>query len=174
MAYRRMKAGPNLVQGSNLGGLDLTASMLLSRHWRLEGTGRGYLGTSGAAPNPAEINGPFIMDYFFAVGPEWLGPHNKHGAISAHVLGGGAYGIFEQNLRGNSPAVVGFYNNQLAPAAIIGGHFDLNRSPQWVFRVTPDAILTNYSINYGPKTSQIDINFGISVGVQYKFTKKRR
>ena len=172
-AYRHIKAGPNLLQGSNLGGIDLTGSYYLGRRWRLEATGRGYLGTSGAAPNPYEINGPFIMEYIFAGGVEWLGPHNKHGAISAHVLGGGAWGIFEQNLRGNSPAVVGFYNDQVAPAAIIGGHFDLNRSSQWVFRVTPDAIMTHYGINYPPKTSQFDVNFAISVGVQYKFKKTK-
>ncbi len=173
MAYRHIKAGPNLLQGANLGGVDVTGSRFLTGRWRLEATARGHLGTSGAAPNAEEINGPFIMDYIFAGGVDWLGPHNKHGAISAHVLGGGAWGIFEQNLRGNSPSVVGFYNNQLAPAAIMGGHFDLNRSSRWVFRVTPDAILTDYGINYGPKTRQIDINFAISVGVQYKFKQAK-
>jgi len=69
--------------------------------------------------------------------------------------------------------LVDFYNNQLAPAAIIGGHMDLNRSPRWVFRVTPDAVLTHYGIQYAPRTSQFDLNFAISVGVEYKFTKKR-
>ena len=32
-AYDHMKAGPTLLQGSNLGGLDLTGSMWLTRHW---------------------------------------------------------------------------------------------------------------------------------------------
>jgi hypothetical protein len=173
MAYAHIKAGPNLVQGSNLGGLDLSGSYWLSRHWGVEGTGRGYVGTSGAAPNTASINGPFVAQYIFAAGPEWLGPHNKHGAIIAHVLAGGAYGKFEQDLRGNPPSVVGFYHDQIAPALIMGGHFDLNRSARWVFRVSPDAIMTDYAINYGPKTRQIDVNFGISVGVEYKFKKTR-
>ena len=173
MAYAHIKAGPTLLQGSNLGGLDLTASYWLSKRWAVEGTGRGYVGTSGAAPNSLNINGPFVSQYVFAAGPEWLGPHNKHGAMIAHVLVGGAYGKFEQDLRGNSPSVVGFYNDQVAPAMVMGGHFDLNRSPQWVFRITPDAILTRYAINSGPKTNQIDVNFGISVGVEYKFKKKR-
>jgi len=173
MAYDHMKAGPTLLQGSNLGGLDLSASYWFRKHWGLQGTGRGYLGTSGAAPNDQSIKGPFVSEYFFTAGPEWLGPHNKHGALIAHLLVGGVYGNFQQDLRGNPPSVVGFYNNQLAPAAIIGGHFDLNRSPRWVFRVTPDAVLTRYSINYGPKTSQFDVNFAISVGLEYKFKKKR-
>ncbi|MGB7546144.1 MAG: hypothetical protein WBM14_00210 [Terracidiphilus sp.] len=173
MAYDHMKAGPTLLQGSNLGGLDLSGSYWLTKHWGLEGSGRGYVGTSGAAPNPYSINGPFVAQYFFVGGPEWLGPHNKHGALIAHALFGGAYGKFEQDLRGHSPSVVGFYNDQLAPAAIIGGHMDLNRSARWVFRITPDAVITRYGINYGTRATQTDVNFAISVGVEYKFKKKR-
>jgi hypothetical protein len=147
MAYDHMKAGPSLLQGSNLGGLDLSGSYWFSKHWGAEGSGRGYLGTSGAAPNPYSIDGPFVSQYLFVGGPEWLGPHNKHGALIADAMFGGAYGNFEQDLRGHSPSTVDFYNNQLAPAAIIGGHMDLNRSARWVFRITPDAVITHYGIN---------------------------
>ncbi len=182
MAYDHMKAGPNLLQGSNLGGLNLSGSYWFSRHWGVEGSGRSYWGTSGAAPNafvsPAgqteNIQGPFVAQYFFVAGPEWLGPHNKHGALIAHAMFGGVYGNFEQDLRGQSPAIVGFYNDQVAPAAIIGGHIDLNRSPQWVFRITPDAVITRYGINYGTMITQTDVNFAISVGVMYRFKAKRR
>lgn len=173
MAYAHIKAGPTLLQGSNLGGLQMFGSYWLTKRWGLEGMVDATVGTSGAAPNAVDIQGPFVGQYIFAAGPEWLGPHNKHGDLIAHVLIGGAEGQFEHDLRGNSPSVVGFYNTQLAPAMVMGGHFDLNRSPRWVFRVTPDALLTDYAINYGPKTRQIDINFGISVGVAYKFGKKR-
>jgi hypothetical protein len=177
MAYDHMKAGPTLLQGSNLGGLDLSGSYWFAKHWGVEGTGRAYLGSSGTAPNTdgggGGIRGPFVAQYFGAAGPEWLGPHNKHGALSAHALFGGVYGQFEKELRGFSPATVDFYNNQIAPAAIIGGHIDLNRSARWVFRVTPDAVMTHYSLNYPPNISQFDVNFAISVGVEYKFKKKR-
>jgi hypothetical protein len=148
----------------------------------VEGTGRGYVGTSGAAPNTFidsqghadSIQGPFVAQYLFVAGPEWLGPHNKHGALIAHAMFGGAYGNFEKDLRGQSPALVGFYNNQVAPAAIIGGRMDLNRSERWVFRITPDAVITRYGINYGTKLTQTDVNFAISVGVEYRFKPKRR
>lgn len=174
MAYDHMKAGPNLLQGSNLGGLDVTGTMWMTKRWGVQATGRGYVGTSGAAPNaPLNIKGPFVSEYYFAGGPVWLGPHNKHGAILAHALIGGVYGKFEQDLQGVSPSVVGFYNDQVAPAAIIGGHFDLNRSPRWVFRITPDALVKRYSVDYGAKYSQWDVNFGISVGVEYKFKRTR-
>jgi hypothetical protein len=181
MAYARVMAGPTLNQGSNLGGLDLSGSYWLSKHWGLEGTGRGYLGTSGAGPNTdggqGGIKGPFIAQYIFAGGPEWLGPHNKHGALIAHVLAGGAYGQFEKDLRGYPPSTVDFYNDQVALAAVFGGHMDLNRSGRWVFRITPDALFTRYSTNYSTPTTGTgghnNWNFAISVGVQYKFKKKR-
>ena len=173
-AYDHMKAGPTLLQGANLGGLDLTGSMWLNRHWAVQATGRGYVGTSGASPQSAPLNikGPLVSEWYFAGGPEWLGPHNKHGAILAHALMGGVYGNFEHDLRGLPPSSVGFYGNQLAPAAIIGGHFDLNRSPRWVFRITPDAIMKWYTI-YGTQNRQWDVNFGLSVGVEYKFKRTR-
>jgi hypothetical protein len=182
MAYDHMKAGPNLLQGSNLGGLDLSGSYWFSRNWAIEGSGRGYVGTSGAAPNSfigsngetENIQGPFVAQYLFVGGPEWLGPHNKHGALIAHAMFGGVYGRFQQDLRGQSPSIVGFYNDQVAPAAIIGGHMDLNRSARWVFRITPDAVITHYGINYGSKITQFDVNFAISVGVEYRFKAKRR
>ncbi len=178
MAYAHMKAGPTILEGSNLGGLDLSGSYWLSKHWAAEGNIRGYAGTSGAGlgnnVSTQSISGPFIQEYFFVGGPEWLGPHNKHGALIAHALIGGVYGDFEHDLRELPPSAVAFYNNQLALAAIIGGHIDLNRSQRWVFRVTPDAIITRYGINYGAKYTQTDVNFAISVGVEYRFKQKRK
>lgn len=178
MAYDHMKAGPNLLQGSNLGGLNLSGSMYLTRAFRLETSERAYVGTSGTAPNsPNDIRGPMVKEYFFTAGPEWLGPHNEHGAIMAHLLMGGVYGNFQKDLLGQSPAKFDFYYNQLAPAAIIGGSFDLNRSARWVFRVTPDAVMTHYNFSDAPYSSasysQFDVNFAISVGMEYKFSKRR-
>jgi len=173
MAYDHMKAGPTLLQGSNLGGLDVSGSYWLLKHWGLEGSGRAYVGTSGAAPNPDNIEGPFVAQYLFVGGPEWLGPHNKHGDLIAHAMVGGVKGVFEKDLRGTPPSVVGFYNDQVALAAIIGGHMDLNRSAHWVLRITPDAVITHYGINYPPNIHQWDVNFALSVGVEYKFKRKR-
>lgn len=182
MAYDHMKAGPTLLQGSNLGGLDLSGSMWLTKRWGVQTSERAYVGTSGAGINHAGANGgpikgPFVAQYFFTAGPEWLGPHNQHGAIILHLLAGGVYGDFQKDLQGAAPAALDFYYNQIAPAAIIGGHFDLNRSAHWVFRITPDAVMTHYNFSdapyTGPSYSQFDVNFAISVGMEYKFSKKR-
>jgi hypothetical protein len=180
-AYDHMKAGPTLLQGSNLGGLDMEGSYWLTRNWGIEATGRGYIGTSGAAPNDYNgnvIRGPVVKQYFFVGGAEWLGPHNKHGALIAHAMFGGVYGDFQKDLRGEPPEVVGFYYNQLAPAGIIGGHMDLNRNEHWVFRITPDAVMTHYTFSDAPHSTlsygQYDVNFAISVGLEYKFTSIKR
>jgi len=182
-AYDHMKAGPTLIQGSNLGGLDMNGSYWLTHHWGLEASGRAYVGTSGTAPNHANANGgdlmgPMVKQYFFVGGVEALGPHNKHGDLMAHLMFGGVYGNFQKDLLGNPPGVFDFYYNQIAPAAIIGGHMDLNRSEHWVFRITPDAVLTHYTFRYAPPSTQsftqFDLNFAISVGLEYKFTKIKR
>jgi hypothetical protein len=174
LAYGHIHAGPNLREGADLGGIDLSASFWLTKRFGLEASGRGYLGTSGTAPNPDSLDGLFVAQYMFLAGPEYLGPHNKHGAIILHALVGGTYGDFNTDLRGYTPGPTGpaaFYNNQLTGGGAFGGHIDLNRSPRWVFRVTPDALLTTYDgTTLYPHTQW---NFGISAGVQYKFRKKR-
>ena len=179
MAYDHMKAGPSLLQGANLGGLDGDFSFWLTRHWGLEGSGRAYVGTSGTAPNsPNNIKGPMVKQYFFVGGAEWLGPHNKHGAMLAHAMFGGVYGNFQKDLLGQPPAKFDFYYNQTAPAAIVGGSIDLNRSEHWVFRINPDAVMTHYTFSDAPYTTssykQYDLNFAISVGAEYRFTKSKR
>ena len=180
MAYGHIHAGPNIREGANLGGLDISGSYWLTKRWGVEGSGRAYLGTSGTTPSagaaPFNETGVFIAQYLFLAGPEYLGPHNKHAAITLHALLGGAYGDFNKELgRGGSTTgptgVAGFYDNQAALGGAIGGHIDLNRSPRWVFRVTPDALLTTYDGT--SKYSHTQWNFGISVGAEYKFKKKR-
>jgi len=182
-AYDHMKAGPSLLQGANLGGLDMDGSYWLTRNWGIQASGRAYVGTSGAGTNHdgsngGSITGPMVKQYFFVAGTEWLGPHNKHGALIAHAMFGGVYGNFQKDLLNNPPADFDFYYNQIAPAAIIGGHFDLNRSEHWVFRVTPDAVITHYTFSDAPYTTQsyaqFDVNFAISVGMEYKFTSIKR
>jgi len=77
-----------------------------------------------------------------------------------------------------APAYFDFYYNQIAPAAIVGGSIDLNRSEHWVFRINPDAIMTHYTFSDAPianaSYAQYDVNFAISVGLEYKFTKIKR
>ena len=109
-AYDHMKAGPTLLQGSNLGGLDGDASFWLSRHWGVRGIGPRLCGHQRRRPAqlPQRPQGPDGEEYFFMGGPEWLGPHNKHGAIIAHVMLGGVYGNFQKDLLGIAHRLVRF------------------------------------------------------------------
>jgi hypothetical protein len=178
LAYGHIHAGPNLREGANLGGLDVSGSYWLTKHFGVEGSGRSYMGTSGTTPaaNVLGESGVYVAQYMFLAGPEYLGPHNKHGAIVLHALFGGAYGDFNKELgrHGSMTGPTGpaaFYDNQVALGGAIGGHIDLNRSPRWVFRVTPDALLTGYDGT--SQYTRAQWNFGISVGAEYKFKKKR-
>jgi hypothetical protein len=178
LAYAHMHAGPNLREGAHLGGLDVSGSYWLRKHWGIEGSGRAYMGTSGTTPAASVLreSGAFVAQYMFLAGPEYLGPHNKHAAIILHALVGGAYGDFNKDLgrEGSQTGPTGpaaFYDNQFALGGAFGGHIDLNRSPRWVFRVTPDALLTGYDGT--SQYSHTQWNFGISVGAEYKFKSKR-
>jgi hypothetical protein len=183
LASGHIHAGPNLREGADLGGLDISGSYWLTRRLGLEASGRGYLGTSGTLPAAAAIgeSGVFVAQYMFLGGVEYLGPHNKHIALIPHALIGGAYADFNREIN-KQPLIpgqpvtgpsgpAGFYDNQFALGGAFGGHIDLNRSAHWVFRITPDALLTGYDgTSQYPHTQW---NFGISVGAQYKFKGKR-
>jgi len=68
----------------------------------IEGSGRAYVGTSGTAPNDKNGNGGTCRSggeaVFLCRRREWLGPHNKHGAMMAHAMFGGVDGNFQKDL----------------------------------------------------------------------------
>ena len=63
MAYDHMKAGSNVLQGSNLGGLDAEVSFWLTRNWGIEGSGRYYVGTSGVEFRLIPLKGPLLTSF---------------------------------------------------------------------------------------------------------------
>jgi hypothetical protein len=164
-AYSHFNAGPNLLQGANLGGFDAQAARFLTPRVAVAGNVRGYYGTSGVVPNPYGITGPFVSEYMFLVGPEFRGPSNEHASMTFHALVGGAYGNFQHALSGVPPGLLGLFNNQFAFGSAFGGSIDLNRSPRLVFRISPDATFTDFG-GVGLKDQ-----FAISVGVLYRMDK---
>lgn len=161
-AYSHFDAGPTLLQGANLGGLDLQAARWFNRRWAAAANVRSYLGTSGAVPNIYGIRGPFAAEFPFLAGPEFRGPSNEHASMTFHALVGGAYGLFDKGLGTVPPAAVGFYNNQITFASALGGSIDLNRSPKLAFRISPDAMLTDFG------SSGLKEQFALSVGIVYR------
>lgn len=163
VAYSHFDAGPNVLQGANLGGFDARAIRELSKKWGVGVNVRGYYGTSGVACcNTENIKGPFVSEHMFLAGPEYRVMSNEHAAMMFHAFVGGAYGDFQRALDGLPPQDFGFFSNQMAFGAAIGGSIDLNRSPRLVFRIAPDATLTDFGSN------GLVQQFAISVGLVYR------
>ncbi len=171
VAYSHFDAGPSLLQGANLGGFDVQGARFFTHKWAAVANLRGYLGTSGVAPNPYGIKGPFVSEYMALAGPQYRLASNQHASVSIHALFGGAYGYFSRDLQdqaGHSvnPAQVGFFSDQFSFGSAIGGSIDLNRSPRLAFRISPDATLTDFS---SAGKGDFKEQFGISVGLVYRF-----
>ena len=167
LAYTHFNAGPNLLQGSNLGGFDVSGSRFFTRKWAAEASVRGYWGTSGVVPNAYNIHGPSVSQYMFMGGPEYRLVSNPHASITLHGLFGGAYGRFDSDISpAPSPGALGLFNNQLAFGSAFGGTIDLNRSARWAFRITPEATVTDYGSN------GLHEQVAVSVGVVYRLGHK--
>ncbi len=171
LAYTHFDAGPSLLQGSNLGGVDVEGAYFLTRKWAADASVRGYYGTSGATPNDFYIQGPAVSQYMVMAGPEYRLAANQHASLSLHALFGGTYGYFSEDLGRNNlgqkvePGQIGFFSDQIAFGSAIGGAIDLNRSPRLAFRIEPEALLTDYSSG---TQGDFKEQFGISVGLVYR------
>ena len=167
-ASSHFNAGPALIPGANLGGLDIQGTLWL-KACRLGATAnvRGYYGTTGVVPNPYGIHGPFIMEHQFMAGPSIRGPKNEHAALTFHALVGGSYGVFNSAIdQGLTGPNLGLFDNGVALATALGGSLDLNRSPRLSVRISPDYLLTRFG-----GVSQNE--FAISIGVLYRLKKMR-
>lgn len=171
-AYSHFDAGPNLLQGANLGGFDARAIREFNGRWGAGVNVRGYYGTSGTVPNcgscsgtgpnAGPIRGPFVSEQMFLAGPEYRALRNEHAAMMLHAFVGTAYGDFEHGLNGVPPQNVGFFSNQFTFGGAFGGSIDLNRSPRLVFRIAPDATLTDFG------GDGLKEQFALSVGIVYR------
>ena len=175
-AYSHFDAGPKLLQGANLGGFDARIVREFGTRWGVGANVRGYYGTSGVSPNcgsctgsgpnAGPITGPFVSEHMFLAGPEYRLKANEHAAMMLHAFVGGAYGNFESGLNGVNPATLGLFSNQVTVAGAFGGSIDLNRSPRLVFRIAPDATMTDFGHNGFAE------QFAISVGLVYRMGKQ--
>jgi hypothetical protein len=166
-ASSHFNAGPALIPGANLGGFDIQGTMWLKMRLGATANVRGYYGTTGVIPNSFGIHGPFVMEHLFMAGPSIRGPKNEHAALTFHALVGGSYGVFDSAVdNGATPQQLGLFSNGVTLATAVGGSLDLNRSPRWSLRISPDYLLTRFG-----GVSQNE--FAISVGVLYRFRKMR-
>ena len=106
LAYSHFNAGPSLLQGSNLGGIDLQGARFFSPRFAVAADVRGYFGTSGVVPNIYNIRGPFVSESMFMAGPEYRWVANERASVTLHALFGGAYGDFTSGLGKTQPGHV--------------------------------------------------------------------
>jgi hypothetical protein len=165
-SYTHFNAGPNLLQGANLGGFSADGARFFTKKWAAAASVRGYYGTSGVVPNDEHIQGPFVAQYMFMGGPEYRALSNKHASLTLHALFGGAYGQFDSDIAPDTPAQLGLFSNQLAFGGAFGGAIDLNRSPRLAFRIQPEGTLTNYG------GAGLHEQVAISVGLVYRLGRK--
>jgi hypothetical protein len=108
------------------------------------------------------------MEHLFMGGASYRGPKNEHAALTFHGLVGGSYGVFnsaiDQGLIGPN---LGLFNNGTTLAVAAGGSLDLNRSPKFSLRISPDYLLTRFG-----GVSQNE--FAVSVGILYRLKKMRK
>jgi hypothetical protein len=168
LASSHFNAGPALIPGANLGGFDVQGTMWFGMRLGATANVRGYYGTTGVVPNPYGIRGPFIMEHLFMGGPSIRGPKNEHAALTFHALVGGSYGVFDSAIdQGLTGPNLGLFSNGVTLATALGGSLDLNRSPRYSVRISPDYLLTRFG-----GVSQNE--FAISVGLLYRFSKMRK
>jgi hypothetical protein len=166
LSYSHFNAGPNLLQGANLGGFSFDGARFFTRRWAAAASVRGYYGTSGVVPNDAHVQGPFVSQYMFMGGPEFRWLANPHASVTLHALVGGAYGSFDSDIAPETTAQLGLFSNQVTFGSAIGGAIDLNRSPRLAFRIQPEATLTNYG------SAGLHEQVAISVGLVYRLGHK--
>jgi hypothetical protein len=165
-AFSHFNSGPSLIAGTNLGGFDIQGTRWFTGILGATANIRGYYGTQGVVPNALGIHGPFVYQHQFMGGVTVRGPKSEHAALMLHAFAGGSYGVFNSATEGVPPQVLGMFPNGFAFATALGGSLDLNRSPRIALRLSPDYILTRFG-----GVSQNE--FAISVGVLYRFSKKR-
>jgi hypothetical protein len=166
LSYTHFNAGPNLIQGANLGGFSADGARFFTKRWAAAGSVRGYYGTTGVVPNDQNIRGPFVAQYMFMGGPEYRALSNAHASLTLHALVGGAYGQFDHDIAPDTPAQLGLFSNQVAFGGAFGGAIDLNRSPRLAFRIQPEGTLTNYG------GAGLHEQVAISVGLVYRLGRK--
>ena len=173
-AYTNFLAGPALLQRSNMGGWEASATYWLGWHWGLLADARQYIGTSGVFPNTdgagqppycppfsttcnnnPTITGPRIMQYYFMAGPEYRVFRRAKASGTFHALFGNAWGIFDAANLNVNPQTIGLFATQWTFSSSIGGTFDYNYSPRIAFRAQPELLITRY----GGTAQQ---NFGFS------------
>jgi hypothetical protein len=187
LLFMNGQAGQNLPQRFNMGGAEAMGTYWLGNGKRgfLSKLGLAADGRFAAGTTPVNTSHDFnrvvVMEGTFMGGVQYRGPRNRYAALDLHVLGGGAYGIFNyapDHYPGGSPVSycpttqvgyrgsLGLYCNHVAPYGSVGGSIDFNQSARLAVRLQPDLTFEHF----GTETREF---FSVSLGVIYRMGKVR-
>src|SRR3984885_15628 len=129
---------------------------------------------SGCSPIFLGFNPP-ISEYPFLGGVAYRLYAKEKVAVMATAEGGAAIGKFNGAAKGLTSAELGVWQSTTKPAFSLGVNIDYNFYPNLAFRVSPTYVGTFFrrdptDVNHGPDGT-IQNNFGVNVGIVYRFGK---
>jgi hypothetical protein len=118
---------------------------------------------------------PQISEYPFLGGVAYRLYAKEKIAVTATGEGGAALGKFDGGAKGLPSAVLGVWQSTTKPAFSLGVNVDYNFYPNLAFRVSPTYLGTFFrrdplDVNHGPNGT-IQNNFGVNIGIVYRFGK---
>lgn len=142
--------------------------------------GNAKIGNNTSVPNQTPVFLPFnpqISEYPFMGGVAYRVYAEEKVAVAVTGEGGVALGKFDGGAKGLTSADLGLWQSRTKPAFSIGANLDYNLYPDLAFRIQPTYVATFYKLDptdtiHGPAGS-IQNNFGINLGIVYRFGKIR-
>jgi hypothetical protein len=167
--YMRFRSGEFTQKNSEIA-FWVNTTYYFNQKLGLTGELRGAYGNAkvpGGNPYVNLVGRPQISEYPFLVGPTYRVRTKEKTAVSAFVLGGTAIGKFDDDSKGKSAAMLGFWPSTSArPAFSIGANLDLNMYPNLAFRITPSYTATTFG-------GTVENNAGFEMGLVYRFGRQK-
>ena len=165
--YLRWRSGPYL-QKNNEVTFWTGATYFLNPKLGITGGIDGAYGNAKIGNTIYNIPNPQISEYTFLAGPTYRLYAEQKAAISVYAEGGTALGKFGGGSKGIPDVDLGLWPSSNARAAFSGGvNFDYNFFPNLAARVSPTYVGTTFG-------GTVQNNFGINVGVVYRFGRINR
>jgi hypothetical protein len=176
--YMRFKPGSSL-QKNNEVTFWMSGTYFLNPKLGIIGEVRGAYGNAKIGNNiGGDVTLPFnpqISEYPFLGGVAYRVYAKEKIAVTVTGEGGAVLGKFDGDAKGFQSKDIGVWQDATKPAFALGANFDYNLYPNIAFRVSPTYVATFFRLDpldttHGPQ-STIQNNFGVNVGIVYRFGK---
>ncbi len=162
--YIRFTPGPNL-QRTTMYSWNAAVTRYFGEKLGATIDGRAYYGTAFVGLNPSSITRPAISQYAVMGGPTYRFFLRPRYSLSAHGLGGVAFGNFSGDTNGFSPASLGLYKDSTTYALNGGILGEVNVAPNLSLRLGGDYFGTGFG-------STMQNSLGFTYGFVYRFGKQ--